>query len=101
MVAKFRLFQSPLTFELSGGPSGPSAAVMEWTPRELQKLGHRVVLLPPHLVRPYRRRHQKTDRADAKALLEAFRNEEIRPPLRFHTSRTSGEAPITSVGTNC
>lgn len=47
--------------------------------RELQGLGHRVVLLPPHLVRPYRRRHHKTDRADAKALLEAFRNEEIHP----------------------
>ena len=37
------------------------------------------MLLPPHLVRPYRRRHQKTDRADAKALLEAARNEEIQP----------------------
>ena len=44
--------------------------------RELQKLGHQVVLPPPHLVRPYRRRHHKTNRADAKALLEAFRNEE-------------------------
>ncbi len=47
--------------------------------REFQKLGHEVILLPPHLVRPYRRRHHKTDRADAKALLEAFRNEEIQP----------------------
>jgi len=47
--------------------------------REIEKLGHRVVLLPPHLVRPYRRRHHKTDRADAKALLEAFRNAEIHP----------------------
>lgn len=64
---------------------GPSKVLLEacgsahfWA-RELQKLGHEVVLLPPHLVRPYRRRHRKTDRADAKALLEAFRNEEIRP----------------------
>jgi len=47
--------------------------------RELERLGHHVVLLPPHLVRPYRRRHHKTDRADAKALLEAFRNQEIHP----------------------
>jgi len=47
--------------------------------RELEPLGHQVVLLPPHLVRPYRRRHHKTDRADAKALLEAFRNAEIHP----------------------
>lgn len=47
--------------------------------REIGKLGHEVVLLPPHLVRPYRSRHKKTDRTDAKALLEANRNEEIEP----------------------
>jgi transposase len=47
--------------------------------REIQKLGHEVAVLPPHLTRPYRRRHRKTDRADAKGLLEAFRNEEIQP----------------------
>lgn len=44
--------------------------------REIEKLGHGVVLLPPQHVRRYRTRN-KTDRADAKALLEAFRNEEI------------------------
>lgn len=46
--------------------------------RELQQQGHRVLLLPPHLVRPYVYRN-KTDRADAKGLLEAFRNEDVRP----------------------
>ena len=46
--------------------------------KEIEKLGHRAVLLPPQHVRRYRTRN-KTDRADAKALLEAFRNEEIRP----------------------
>ncbi len=46
--------------------------------RQLQQQGHQVLLLPPHLVRPYIPRN-KTDRADAKGLLEAFRNEEIRP----------------------
>ena len=46
--------------------------------REIGELGHRVVLLPPQHVRRYRPRN-KTDRADAKALLEAFRNEEIHP----------------------
>jgi transposase len=46
--------------------------------RKLQALGHRVVLLPPHHVRPYIRRN-KTDRTDAKGLLEASRNEDIRP----------------------
>src|SRR5688500_3379430 len=46
--------------------------------REAESHGHRVVLLPPHAVRPYVLRN-KTDGADAKALLEAVRNEAIRP----------------------
>jgi len=46
--------------------------------RELQRLGHRVTLLHPRAVAPYRTGN-KTDRADAKALLEAARNENIRP----------------------
>jgi transposase len=46
--------------------------------RELQQLGHKVVLLPPHQVRPYVTRN-KTDRADAKGILEAYRNADIRP----------------------
>ena len=44
--------------------------------RTLRRLGHDVVLLPPDLVRPYRR-GSKNDRVDTKALLEAYRNEEI------------------------
>lgn len=44
--------------------------------RQLQPFGHTVRLLPPHDVRPYVRRN-KTDRTDAKGLLEANRNEEI------------------------
>lgn len=46
--------------------------------RTLEHLGHSVVLLPPHAVRPYVQRN-KTDRTDAKALLEAFRNADIHP----------------------
>jgi len=46
--------------------------------RQLQPLGHAVRLLPAHDVRPYVRRN-KTDRTDAKGLLEANRNEEIHP----------------------
>jgi transposase len=46
--------------------------------RRLQSLGHHVVLLPPHAVRPYVTGN-KTDRADAKGLLEAFRNRDIHP----------------------
>jgi transposase len=62
----------------------PATVVMEacgsahyWA-REIQKLGHQVVLLPPHHVRPYVRRN-KTDRTDAKGILEASRNDDIRP----------------------
>jgi transposase len=62
----------------------PATVVMEacgtghfWG-REAQARGHQVVLLPPHTVRPYVPRN-KTDGADAKGLLEAVRNEEIRP----------------------
>jgi transposase len=46
--------------------------------RRIEALGHRVVLLPAHLVRPYVRGN-KTDRTDVKGILEAFRNEDIRP----------------------
>jgi transposase len=45
--------------------------------RQLESLGHKALLLPPSHVRPYVRR-DKTDSADAKALLEAHRNEQIR-----------------------
>lgn len=46
--------------------------------RKIQDLGHEVVLLPPHQVRPYVVRN-KTDRTDAKGILEAYRNADIRP----------------------
>src|ERR1700741_3350991 len=60
--------------------------------REIERLGHRVVLLPPHHVRPYIRRN-KTDRTDAKGILEASRNEDIRPvPVR-----TLAQQVITSL----
>lgn len=46
--------------------------------RKLRELGHTVVLLPPHQVRPYVTRN-KTDRTDAKGILETYRNADIRP----------------------
>lgn len=50
--------------------------------RELEAMGHRVLLLHPGDVARYRDGN-KTDRADAKALLEAARNEDIdRVPLK-------------------
>jgi len=61
----------------------PATLVMEacgtahhWA-REAESHGHRTRLLPPRDVRPYVVRN-KTDRADAKGLLEANRNEDIR-----------------------
>ncbi len=45
--------------------------------RRIEQLGHHVVLLPPHQVRPYVKRN-KSDRTDAKGILEASRNEDIR-----------------------
>lgn len=47
--------------------------------RVAQAAGHRVSLLPPQYVKPYVRRHHKTDRTDAAALLDAVRNPEIHP----------------------
>jgi transposase len=56
--------------------------------REIRQLGHEVLLLPPGEVRRYVRGN-KTDRADAKGLLEAHRNEEIRPvPVKSVTQQT-------------
>jgi transposase len=50
--------------------------------------GHRVLLLPPHAVRPYVLRN-KTDRADATALLEAVRNDAIHPvPVKSIAQQT-------------
>ena len=46
--------------------------------RTFEAMGHRVTLLPPSDVSRYRDGN-KTDRADAKALLEAARNEKIDP----------------------
>lgn len=46
--------------------------------RRFQEIGHHVLLLHPQDVARYRK-GQKTDRTDAKALLEAHRNEDIQP----------------------
>lgn len=71
-------------FERFLARQAPATVVMEacgtahhWA-RHAQEQGHRVVLLPPHTVRPYVLRN-KTDEADAKALLEARRNEDLHP----------------------
>jgi transposase len=71
-------------FETFLSNRAPSEVVMEacgmahhWA-RRARGRGHEVTLLPPTDVRRYVRGN-KTDRADAKALLEALRNEDVRP----------------------
>jgi transposase len=56
--------------------------------RRLAELGHKPVLLPPHALRAYVTRN-KTDSADARALLEAQRNEDIHPvPIKSEAQQT-------------
>jgi transposase len=58
--------------------------------RRIEELGHKVVLLPPQYVRPYVLRN-KTDRTDTDAMLEAYRNDQIRPvPIKSVTQQVLG-----------
>lgn len=58
--------------------------------RRIQALGHEVVLLPPHQIRPYVTRN-KTDRTDAKGILEAYRNKDIHPvPIKTVDQQVMG-----------
>ena len=62
--------------------------------RLAQQHGHRVTLVPPAYVRPYVRRN-KTDRADAEAILEAVRSGEMPsvPVKRVRTTSAGRAAP--------
>lgn len=64
------------------------AAAHHWG-RELQKLGHRVRLMPPRYVKPYVKR-QKNDAADAEAICEAV----TRPNMRFVEVKTCEQQGI-------
>ena len=74
----------------------PATVIMEacssahhWA-RQAQSRGHEVVLVPPHAARPYVLRN-KTDRTDAKGLLEAFRNDDLRPvPVKWKRRFAAG-----------
>jgi len=46
--------------------------------RQIQQLGHDVILLPPHQVRPYVRGN-KTDSTDARGIMDAGGNEDLHP----------------------
>jgi transposase len=63
--------------------------------RELQALGHEVVLLPPQYVKPYVKRN-KNDAADAEAICEAM----SRPTMRFVAVKTAEQqAALMLAGT--
>jgi transposase len=63
--------------------------------RELQALGHEVVLLPPQYVKPYVKRN-KNDAADAEAICEAM----SRPTMRFVPVKTpEQQAALMLAGT--
>ena len=63
--------------------------------RELQGLGHEVVLLPPQYVKPYVKRN-KNDAADAAAICEAM----SRPTMRFVPVKTAEQqAALMLAGT--
>ena len=71
----------------------PATVVMEacgsahYWGRQIQQLGHKVVLISPQYVRPYVVR-DKTDRADVKGLLEAYRNRDLHPvPIKTITQQ--------------
>ena len=70
--ARFLAKQAPATIAME------ACGTAHYWAREAQARGHEVRLLPPRDVRPYVQRN-KTDRADAKGILEADRNEDIRP----------------------
>lgn len=58
--------------------------------REIEALGHKVELLPPHQVRPYVTRN-KTDRTDARGMLEARRNPDLHPvPIKTVAQQVLG-----------
>ena len=59
--------------------------------RELSRLGHEVLLIPPSYVKPFVKR-QKNDAADAEAICEASQ----RPTMRFVQIRSEAAGPRSS-----
>lgn len=82
VVANHRLSREQIAGFMANQPA--TIVVMEacssahYWGRTFQSFGHDVKLLPPLYVRPYVQR-SKTDRADVKGMLEAWRNADIRP----------------------
>ena len=69
-------------------------AAHHWA-RELGALGHKVVLLPPQLVKPYVARN-KNDAADAEAICEAM----SRPRMRFVPVKSAEQQGLQGMSRN-
>jgi transposase len=82
VAANHRLSRAEIALFMANQPA--TTVIMEacssahYWGRTFQGFGHDVKLLPPLYVRPYVQRG-KTDRADVKGMLEAWRNSDIRP----------------------
>lgn len=82
VAEKYRLSRAEIAPFMANQPS--AIVVMEacssshYWGRMFRSFGHDVKLLPPLVVRPYVQR-SKTDRADVKGMLEAWRNSDIHP----------------------
>ena len=88
MLAFFAKLE-PTTIGLEAG-----GAAHYWA-RELQALGHKVLLLPPQYVKPYVQRN-KNDGIDAEAVCEAM----SRPRMRFVAVKTAEQqAALMLIGT--
>ncbi len=64
------------------------ATAQHWA-REVEALGHRVRLMPPHYVKPYVKRN-KNDAADAEAICEAV----TRPTMRFVAIKSAEQQSV-------
>jgi transposase len=67
------------------------ASVHHWA-RELNKLGHRVRLVPPQYVRPFVKTN-KNDTADAEAICEAIQ----RPTMRFVPAKSMDQQAVLAL----
>ena len=80
IVSRQRLNRKQFTRLLADTPAThvvmDACGMAHYWGRVAQQHGHRVTLVPPAYVRPYVRRN-KTDRADAEAILEAVRSGEM------------------------
>ena len=69
-----------------------ACATSHFWARELEKLGHRVKLMPPSYVKPYVKRG-KTDAGDAAAICEAV----TRPTMRFVAVKSPEQQSILAL----